>query len=80
MPNRRVSKASSGPARSPRAAEYTVVRLRRLPESRRIRLAALMDKSDEGTLTALEEQELKRLGTEVDTLLLANSKTLARAV
>ena len=61
MPTRRI-------AAKPPPAKYAVVRLRRLPASKGARLAALMDKSDDGTLTAPEKQELKRLGAEVDAL------------
>lgn len=55
------------------------INLRRLPQSKQTRLAELMDKNSEGTLTASEGKELKALGNEVDETMLSNSITLARA-
>lgn len=55
------------------------VRLRRLPQNKQLRLAELMDKNSEGTLTAFERAELKALGKLVDDAMLSNSLALARA-
>ena len=80
MSTKRTPRPPLATAARPQPGEYAVVRLRRLAASKGARLAALMDKLDEGTLTALEQRELKRLGAEVDALLLANSKALARTI
>lgn len=55
------------------------VRLRRLPRDKQSRLAELMDKNSEGTLTVSERAELKELGNEVDEAMLSNSLAVARA-
>jgi hypothetical protein len=56
------------------------VYLRRLPPKKQARLTELMDKNNEGCLSRYERSELKRLGFEVDRMLLANSQALARAL
>ena len=61
-------------------SNFIVVYLRRLSETKQARLTALMDKSVEGTLTRAEDTELKRLGVEVDEMLLLNSQALSRAI
>jgi hypothetical protein len=58
----------------------TVVYLQRLSPRKQARLAELMDKSNEGQLNKAERSELKRLGAEVDRMLLVNSQALARAL
>lgn len=58
----------------------TVVYLQRLSPQKQARLAKLMDKNNEGRLSRAEQLELKRLGSEVDQMLLANSCALARAL
>ncbi|HEY3243468.1 MAG TPA: hypothetical protein VGM03_08955, partial [Phycisphaerae bacterium] len=60
--------------------QVVVTYLERLSPEKHARLARLMDKSDAGTLTSAERAELKRLGREVDEMLLANSKSLAQAM
>ena len=57
-----------------------VVYLQRLSPQKQARLAKLMDKNNEGRLSEAEQLELKRLGSEVDRMLLANSHALARAL
>ena len=62
-------------------AEHGVtVHLQRLPAQKRERLAHLMDKNTERELSPAERAELRRLGLEVEQMLLANSEALARAV
>jgi hypothetical protein len=56
------------------------VYLRRLSSQKQTRLAELMDKNNEGRLSRVEHLELKRLGSEIDQMLLANSHALARAL
>jgi hypothetical protein len=58
----------------------TVVYLQRLPDRKRRRLALLMDKSNEGRLTPPERLESRRLGAEVERMLVTNSEALARAL
>jgi hypothetical protein len=60
--------------------QTTVIYLQRLPRSKRARLAALMDKRDKVRLSTAETIELKRLGSEVEQMLLANSHALAQAL
>ena len=60
--------------------QTTVIYLQRLSRSKRARLAALMDKGDKGRLSTAESVELKRLGSEVEQMLLANSHALAQAL
>jgi hypothetical protein len=61
--------------------ERTVaVSLRRLSAQKQARLAELMDQNGEGRLSKAEQTELGRLGAEVDEILLANSRQLARAL
>jgi hypothetical protein len=55
------------------------VHLRRLPQNKQSRLAALLDKSSEDALTAAEQAELRALGNEADKTMLSNSIALARA-
>ena len=57
-----------------------VVSLQRLSPQKQARLTKLMDKHNEGRLSQAEQLELKRLGFEVDQMLLANSHALARAL
>ncbi|HEV8711373.1 MAG TPA: hypothetical protein VGX03_00900 [Candidatus Binatia bacterium] len=57
-----------------------VVSLQRLSPHKQVRLTKLMDKNNEGRLSQAEQLELKRLGTEVDQMLWANSQALARAL
>ncbi len=57
-----------------------VVSLQRLSPQKHVRLTKLMDKNNEGRLRQAEQLELKRLGTEVDQMLWANSQALARAL
>jgi len=57
-----------------------IVSLRRLSQQKQVRLARLMDKHNDGRLSPAEQKELQRLGGEVDQLLLANSRALARAL
>jgi len=57
-----------------------VVYLQRLSPQKQARLAKLLDKNNEGRLSQAEQSELKRLGAEVDQMLLANSQALARAL
>jgi len=56
------------------------VYLQRLSPQKHVRLTKLMDKNTEGRLSQAEQLELKRLGSEVDQILLANSHALARAL
>jgi hypothetical protein len=56
------------------------VYLRRLSRQKQARLTELMDKNNEGRLSRSERSELKRLGFEVDRMLLANSQALAHAL
>ncbi|MGH7964007.1 MAG: hypothetical protein ACRERD_19660 [Candidatus Binatia bacterium] len=64
-----------------RAEKKTVVvYLQRLSSHKQVRLTQLMDKNTEGQLSQAEQQELERLGAEVDQMLLANSQALARAL
>lgn len=58
----------------------TMVYLQRLSPQKQARLTKLMDKHNEGRLSQAERSELKRLGSEVDRMLLANSQALARAL
>ena len=53
--------------------------LRKLPQAKQRRLAKLLDNCSEGTLTKSEQEELQRLGREVDETVLSNSLALARA-
>ena len=57
-----------------------VVHLQRLSPQKQVRLTKLMDKNNEGQLSQAEQLELKRLGSAVDQMLLANSHALARAL
>ena len=57
-----------------------VVYLQRLSSQKQARLTNLMDKHNEGRLSHTEQQELRRLGAEVDKILLANSSALTRAL
>lgn len=57
-----------------------IVPLRRLSRQKQARLVELMDKNNDGRLSSAEQKELHRLGVEVDQMLLANSRTLARAL
>ena len=57
-----------------------VVYLQQLSPRKQARLAKLMDKNNEGRLSQTEQLELKRLGSEVDQMLLVNSHALARAL
>lgn len=57
-----------------------VVYFQRLSPQKQARLAKLMDKNNEGWLSRAEQLELKRLGFEVDQMLLANSHALAHAL
>ena len=57
-----------------------VVYLQRLSPQKQACLAKLMDKNNEGRLNQAEQLELKRLGSEVDRMLLANSHALARTL
>src|SRR5436309_1102476 len=57
-----------------------VVSLQRLSPQKHVRLTKLMDKNNEGRLSQAEQLELKRLGTEVDQMLWANSQALARVL
>jgi hypothetical protein len=59
--------------------QEVLVRLRRLAPQQQRRLAELMDKSNEGALRGAERAELRRLVKQVDAILLANSRALARA-
>jgi len=61
-------------------ANVTVVYLQRLSPAKQSRLATLMDKSNEGQLKRAEKSEFKRLGAEVDQILLENSQALAFAM
>lgn len=63
---------------SPEHQSVTVL-LRRLPVSKQSRIAKLLDKNTDGSLTKAEQAELKRLGEEVDETMLSNSIALARA-
>jgi hypothetical protein len=66
---------------SMRGTEHGVtVHLRRMPAQKRERLARLMDKNTERELSQAERAELRRLGLEVERMLLANAEDLARAV
>ncbi len=67
--------ASEVPDRS-----VTLVYLKRLSPEKQSRLQVLMDKNNEGQLTSNERREVKRLGAEVDRIMLENSRTLAYAV
>ena len=58
----------------------TVVYLQRLSPQKQARLQKLMDKNNERQLSQAERLELKQLGSEVDQLLLANSRALAHAL
>ena len=58
----------------------TVVYLQRLSPQKQARLTQLMDRQSEGRLSQAERLELKQLGSEVDQLLLANSRALAHAL
>ena len=57
-----------------------VVYLQRLSLQKQYRLTKLMDKHNEGRLSHAEQQELRRLGAEVDKILLANSSALAQVL
>jgi hypothetical protein len=57
-----------------------VVYLQRISPQKQACLAKLMDKNNEGRLNQAEQLELKRLGSEVDQMLLANSPALAHAL
>ncbi len=61
-------------------ASATVVYLKRLSPQKLSRLHLLMDKNNEGRLTMSERTELKKLGAEVDRIMLENSRTLAQTV
>ena len=58
----------------------TVVYLQRLSPQKQARLIKLMDKNNEGPLNQTEQLELRRLGFEVDQMLLVNSHALARSL
>ena len=58
----------------------TVVYLQRLSDRKQRRLARLMDKSNDGRLSPPERLEIRKLGAEVDRILLANSEALTRAL
>ncbi|MCI0691699.1 hypothetical protein L0337_06775 [candidate division KSB1 bacterium] len=58
----------------------TVVFLRRLSPLKQARLAELMDKNNNERLNRTERLVLQRLGSEVDQILLANSRALAQAL
>ena len=67
-------------AQTTREDKSLTVRLLRLSREQQARLAELMDKSNEGTLRRAERAELKRLGSEVNEMMLENSVALARAL
>jgi Mg2+ and Co2+ transporter CorA len=54
--------------------------LKRLSHQKQERLAALMEKNNEGRLKKEEREELRRLKDEVDQLVLENSIALAHAL
>lgn len=56
-----------------------IVLLQRLSPQKQARLDDLLDKNSEGRLTRAELMELRRLGSEVDQIMLANSHALALA-
>ncbi len=58
----------------------TVVYLHRLSSQKQARLTVLMDKHSENRLSQSERRELRRLGSEVDELMLANSQALAKVL
>lgn len=66
-------------ASAARRQNSITIHLRRLTKNKQSRLAELMDKNSEATLTASEQAELKSLGNEVDETMLSNSIALARA-
>jgi len=57
-----------------------VLYLQRLTSRKEARLAALMDKNNDGRLSPAEKAELQQLGSEVDRMLLANSHALAHTL
>lgn len=57
-----------------------VVSFQRLSAQKQERLAQLLDKNSEGCLKQSEQSELRRLGVELDKMLLANSEAMARAM
>ncbi len=59
--------------------EAVVVVLRRLAPTVQARMDELLTKSNEGTLTEAERDELKALVAEYERMLLANSEALLRA-
>lgn len=63
-----------------RGRQTLTVRLQRLPHEEQTRLAELMDKNNDGKLSKAERLELKRLASDVDEIMLANSVALARAL
>jgi len=67
-------------AKTARERATVTVRLKQLPYHKQTRLAELLDKSNEGRLSRAEKTELKRLGSELDERMFANSVALARAV
>lgn len=67
-------------AKTAREQAAVTVRLKQLPYEKQTRLAELLDKSNEGRLSRSEKTELKRLGSELDEMMFANSVALARAV
>jgi hypothetical protein len=67
-------------AKTARERAAVTVRLKQLPHEKQTRLSELLDKSNEGKLSRSEKTELKRLGSELDGVMFANSVALARAV
>jgi len=60
--------------------DTTLILLHRLPAHSQARLALLVDKNSEGTLTAAERKELRSLSEKADRFMLRNSQALAQAV
>jgi len=54
------------------------IRLQRIDERSQERLGVLMEKNNEGTLTARERLEMKKLGEYAERISLENAKTLAK--
>lgn len=68
-----------GKSTTTRKETNVTVQLRRLSKSKQSRLASLLDKSNDGTLTRTQRMELQKLCKEADDMMLANSMALARA-
>ncbi len=53
-------------------------KIKRFPAAKQVLMDKLLDKNSEGTITASEKADLKRLVAEAERLMIANGKRLAQ--